>query len=85
MDSQTPSLVVLNARGFDAGQATYEFVILDAAGTRVVQDFKDVAAGNGQTEERCPRPSSGTGLPVEGGRHAGDARPNRSRSRWRWP
>ena len=56
MDSQTPSLVVLNARGFDAGQATYEFLVLDAAGTRVVQDIKDVAAGNGQTEGAVPAP-----------------------------
>ncbi len=56
VDSQTPSLVVLNARGFDAGQATYEFVVLDASGTRVVQDIKDVAAGSGQTEGAVPAP-----------------------------
>ena len=56
VDSQTPSLVVMNSRGFDAGQATYEFVVLDAAGTRVVQDIKDVAAGTGQTEGAVPAP-----------------------------
>jgi hypothetical protein len=73
VDSQTPSLVVLNARGFDAGQATYEFLVLDAAGTRVVQDIKDVAAGNGQTEGAVPAPlERGRAYQWKAVAHAGD-------------
>ena len=55
VESNTPTLVVLNARGFDAGQASYEFVVLDAAGT-VVEDLPGVTAGATRTEVTIPRP-----------------------------
>lgn len=50
VDTQTPTFVVLNAKGFDAGQATYEFVVLDAAGAQVLADIANVPAGATQTE-----------------------------------
>jgi hypothetical protein len=54
VDSQTPTLVVLNAHGFDSGQATYEFVVLDSAGTHVVEDLPNIPAGASQTEGTMP-------------------------------
>jgi len=55
VDSETPTFVVLNARGFDAGQATYEFQVL-AGAVRVLEDIRDVPAGAGQTEATAPTP-----------------------------
>jgi len=49
-DTQTPTLVAVNARGFDAGKATYEFIVLQEPAGTVVQDIKDVPAGTTQTE-----------------------------------
>jgi hypothetical protein len=49
-----PSLVVQNARGFDAGQATYEFQLLDGAGG--VLQRVEAPAGSGRTEARVAGP-----------------------------
>jgi hypothetical protein len=54
VDSLTPSLLVQNARGFDTGQATYEFDLLDGAGG--VLQRVDVPAGATRTEATIPRP-----------------------------
>ena len=56
VDSRTPTFVVLNASGFDLGQATYEFVVLDASGREVVEDIRDVPAGAGRTEATASAP-----------------------------
>ncbi len=56
VDSQTPTFVVVNAKGFDAGQATYEFVVLALPGGSVVQDIKDVPAGASRTQVTATAP-----------------------------
>jgi hypothetical protein len=73
VDSQTPTFVVLNARGFDAGQATYEFQVLDGAAREVLEDIRDVPAGAGQTEATAPLPLvRGAGYQWKAIAHAGD-------------
>ena len=73
VDSQNPTLVVLNAHGFDAGQATYEFVVLDASGTKVVTDVANVPAGTLQTQETIPATlDRGRGYQWKAIAHAGD-------------
>ena len=73
VDSRTPTFVVANARGFDAGQATYEFQVLDGAALAVVEDIRDVPAGAGQTEATAPIPLvRGAGYQWKAIAHAGD-------------
>ena len=48
--------MVLNARGFGAGEGTYEFIVLDASGQRTVEDIRNVPAGASQTEVTSPAP-----------------------------
>jgi hypothetical protein len=55
VDILTPGLVVQNARGFDAGQATYDFQLLDGADV-VLQRMDGIPAGAGRTEATVPRP-----------------------------
>src|SRR5438876_6305618 len=56
VDSLTPTLVVKNAKGFDAGQATYDFVVLRPDDDGVVEEVAGVPAGAGQTSATPPQP-----------------------------
>jgi hypothetical protein len=56
VDSQTPTLVVRNASGFDAGQATYDFVVLAGASDAVIEQVASVPAGSSQTSAALPQP-----------------------------
>ena len=72
VDSRTPTFVVANARGFDTGQATYEFQVLDGAALAVLEDIRDVPAGAGQTEATAPIPLvRGAGYQRKAIAHAG--------------
>src|SRR5207245_7101522 len=72
VDSRTPTFVVANARGFDTGQATYEFQVLDGAALAVLEDIRDVPAGAGQTEATAPIPLvRGAGYQWKAIAHAG--------------
>jgi hypothetical protein len=56
VDSQTPTLVVRNASGFDAGQATYDFVVLAGAADTVIAQVASVPAGSSQTSAAVAQP-----------------------------
>jgi hypothetical protein len=56
VDSQTPTLVVRNASGFDAGQATYDFVVMAGEADTVIEQVASVPAGSNQTSAALPQP-----------------------------
>jgi hypothetical protein len=72
-DGPTPTFAVVNARGFEAGQATYEFVVTAEPDGAVVEDIKDVPAGAVQTETASSTPLDlGRAYHWKAVAHAGD-------------
>jgi len=72
VDSQTPTLVVRNAQGFDAGQASYDFVVLGADSDAVIAQVASVPAGASQTSAPVPQPLvRGVGYRWKAVAHAG--------------
>ncbi len=73
VDSRTPTLVALNAAGFDGAGATYDFVVLDEAGREEVARVPGVAAGPQRTQAVVPTPlDAGRAYRWKAVAHAGD-------------